>query len=316
MALLEEVGGGGGEEGEGYERRGIYLKGVGERVRGARARRGISRKVLARDSGVSERFLGQLENGKGNISILLLRKVARALDVPMETLVHQGEEAPLEFMVTVAFLRSLRREDLEEAYELLSKRFGHVDALRRSERIALIGLRGAGKSTLGKLLAEHLQVPFIELDRAIEKEAGVSLSVIFDLYGQSGFRRLERQCLDEILEKYPKFVLATSGSLVSEDLTYQRLLATCFTIWLKATPEEHMQRVKAQGDMRPMEGMREAMADLRRILDVRELLYARADTTVDTSTMPLEDSLARMISIVTENRKKVQESNGNGRVVK
>jgi XRE family aerobic/anaerobic benzoate catabolism transcriptional regulator len=179
----------------------------------------------------------------------------------------------------------------------------------------LIGLRGAGKSTLGKLLAENLQVPFIELDRAIEKEAGVSLSVIFDLYGQSGFRRLERQCLDEILEKYPKFVLATGGSLVSEDLTYQRLLATCFTIWLKATPEDHMQRVKAQGDMRPMEGMREAMADLRRILDGRELLYGRADAAVDTSKLSQEKSLARMISVVTENQNTVQNSNGNNRVV-
>lgn len=265
---------------------------------------------------MSERFLAQLENGTGNISILLLREVARALDVPIESLLHEGEEAPLEFMITTAFLRSLRREDLEEAFELLSKRFGHADEGRRSERIALIGLRGAGKSTLGKILAEQLKAEFIELDRVIEKEAGVSLSVIFDLYGQSGFRRLERQCLDQILEKYPSFVMATGGSLVSEHSTYQRLLATCFTIWLKATPEDHMERVKKQGDTRPMAGMREAMSDLRRILDERELLYGRADAVVDTSECAVENCVERLISLVDANRKKVMNSNGNGSGVK
>jgi XRE family transcriptional regulator, aerobic/anaerobic benzoate catabolism transcriptional regulator len=299
------------------ERRGEgYLRGVGERVRGARARRGYTRKVLAKDSGVSERFLAQLENGTGNISILLLREVARALDVPIESLVYEGEEAPFEFMNAVELLQGMPQGDLEEAYDLLLERFGRVDAGRRSERIALIGLRGAGKSTLGKMLAEKLGVEFIELDRVIEKEAGVSLGVIFDLYGQSGFRRLERQCLDQILEKHPRFVMATGGSLVSEHATYQRLLATCFTIWLKATPEDHMERVKKQGDTRPMAGMREAMSDLRRILDGRELLYGRADAMVDTSELALENSLARMIAVVQENQEKSKNSNGNGSGVK
>jgi XRE family aerobic/anaerobic benzoate catabolism transcriptional regulator len=284
-----------------------YLRGVGERVRWARARRGITRKVLARDSGVSERFLGELENGKGNISILLLREVARALNLSIESLVYQGPTPPFELSSMVDFLRELPQAELNEAYELLSQKFGHVDAGARSRRVALIGMRGAGKSTLGKKLAERMNVEFLELDRLIEKKAGVSLSVIFDLYGQNGFRRLERQCLDEVLERYTRFVLATGGSLVSESSTYQRLTSACFTIWLRATPEDHMKRVMEQGDLRPMAGMREAMSDLRRILDVREPLYARADAVVDTSKCELEACVGEMLARVAENQVDVEE---------
>ena len=294
------------EKGEKVERE-EYLRVVGERIRGARARRGISRKVLSKDSGVSERFLAQLETGTGNISILLLREVARALDMPMESLVYQGPNPPFELSNVVAFLRELPQADLNEAYKLLSAKYGHVDAGARSRRVALIGLRGAGKSTLGRKLADRMNVEFIELDRLIEKEAGVSLSVIFDLYGQSGFRRLEQQCLDDILEKFPKFVLATGGSLVSESSTYQRLTAACFTIWLRATPEDHMKRVMEQGDLRPMAGMREAMSDLRRILDVREPLYARADAIVNTSKCELETCVGEMLARVAENQVDVEE---------
>jgi XRE family aerobic/anaerobic benzoate catabolism transcriptional regulator len=243
----------------------------------------MTRKILARDSGVSERYLAQLEGGQGNVSILLLRDIAQALNMQLEALLSEGPEPPIDLLHLTEFLRRLPENELQEARRLLIERFGGVDQAGRYDRIALIGLRGAGKSTLGAKLATRLDVPFLELDRCIEKEAGVSLGVIFELYGQSGFRRLERRCLDDILERTPKFVLATGGSLVSEPATFERLLTTCYTVWLKAAPEDHMQRVVAQGDMRPMADNRESMEDLQRILAVREPLYSKADVAIDTS---------------------------------
>jgi XRE family transcriptional regulator, aerobic/anaerobic benzoate catabolism transcriptional regulator len=269
-----------------------YLKAIGERVRAARARRGMTRKLLARDSGVSERYLAQLETGQGNISILLLRQIASALDIPVELLVLEGPEPPVDLVHTTEFLRRLPPAELGEARRILVQHFGGVDLTARRGRIALIGLRGAGKSTLGASLADRLEVPFLELDRLIEQESGVALSAIFDLYGQSGFRRLERRCLDQVIEHYPRFVMATGGSLVSEPATFERLLTMCFTVWLRATPEEHMQRVIAQGDMRPMNDNRESMSDLRRILEVREPLYRKADLIIDTSGIDVERGVA------------------------
>ncbi|HUI83292.1 MAG TPA: helix-turn-helix transcriptional regulator [Candidatus Binatia bacterium] len=278
-----------------------YLRLVGERVRETRARRGMTRKLLARDSGVSERYLAQLEGGQGNISILLLRQIASALDIPVEALVLQGPEPPVDLVHTTEFLRRLPAAELAEARRLLVQHFGGVDVEARRGRIALIGLRGAGKSTLGAMLADRLEVPFLELDRLIEQEGGVALSAIFDLYGQSGFRRLERRCLDQVIERYPRFVLATGGSLVSEPATFERLLTMCYTVWLRATPEEHMQRVIAQGDMRPMADNREAMSDLRRILEVREPLYRKADLTVETSECRAEQSVEALLRAVRAN---------------
>lgn len=289
---------------------GEYLSLVGNRVRELRARRGMTRKILARDSRVSERYLAQLESGEGNISILLLRQIAAALDTPVESLVFAGAEPGVELVRATEFLRGLRPEELERARDLLLREFGGVDADARRSRIALVGLRGAGKSTLGAMLAEKLDVPFIELDRLIEQEAGVSLGVIFDLYGQSGFRRLERRCLDEVIERFPKFVLATGGSLVSEPGTFDRLLTDCFTVWLRATPEDHMQRVIAQGDRRPMADNREAMSDLQRILAGREKLYGQADVTLETSGFSLEENLERLtkaVSAAEENREPSRE---------
>ena len=267
-----------------------YLRLLGERVRQMRARRGMTRRILARDSGVSERYLAQLESGQGNISILLLRQIAQALDTPLQALVLDGPEPPVDLVHTTEFLRRLPAAELVEARRLLVENFGGVDLDARRGRIALVGLRGAGKSTLGAILADRLEAPFLELDRLIEQESGVSLSVLFDLYGQSGFRRLERRVLDQVIERYPRFVLATGGSLVSEPATFERLLTMCFTVWLRATPEQHMQRVIAQGDMRPMADNRESMSDLRRILDVREPLYRKADATIDTSGGPVEET--------------------------
>ena len=275
-----------------------YLRLVGERVRETRARRGMTRKLLARDSGVSERYLAQLETGQGNISILLLRQIAKALDIPVEALVLEGEEPPVDLVHTTEFLRRLPAAELTQARRLLVQHFGGVDLEARRGRIALIGLRGAGKSTIGAILAGRLEVPFLELDRLIEQESGVSLSAIFDLYGQSGFRRLERRCLDQVIERYPRFVLATGGSLVSEPATFERLLTMCFTVWLRATPEEHMQRVIAQGDMRPMADNRESMSDLRRILEVREPLYGKADVTIDTGRATVDGSAESILQAV------------------
>jgi len=275
-----------------------YLKLLGERVRETRARRGMTRRILARDSSVSERYLAQLETGQGNISILLLRQIAIALDIPLETLVLAGPEPPVDLVHTTEFLRRLPAAEMAEARRLLVQHFGGVDLEARRGRIALIGLRGAGKSTLGATLAERLEVPFLELDRLIEQESGVSLSAIFDLYGQGGFRRTERRCLDQVIERYPRFVLATGGSLVSEPATFERLLTMCFTVWLRSTPEEHMQRVIAQGDMRPMADNRESMSDLKRILEVREPLYRKADMTIDTSTATIEESAELLTKVV------------------
>jgi XRE family aerobic/anaerobic benzoate catabolism transcriptional regulator len=277
-----------------------YLRLLGERVRETRTRRGMTRKILARDSGVSERYLAQLETGQGNVSILLLRQIAQALDTPVQALVLDGPEPPVDLVHTTEFLRRLPATELVEARRLLVEHFGGVDLYARRGRIALIGLRGAGKSTLGAMLADRIEAPFLELDRLIEQESGVSLSVIFDLYGQSGFRRLERRVLDQVIERYPRFVLATGGSLVSEPATFERLLTMCFTVWLRATPEEHMERVIAQGDMRPMADNRESMSDLQRILDVREPLYRKADAIINTGGCSVEESLQGLERAIRE----------------
>ena len=275
-----------------------FLKRLGDRVREARAKRGMTRKILSRDSGVSERYLAQLETGQGNISILLLRQLAAALDMPIETLAHEQPDLSVDFTHALELLRRLGPGELVEARQLLLQRFDTAAETARRGRVALIGLRGAGKSTLGARLAQRLKVPFVELDKEIERASGVSLSVIFDLYGQAGFRRLERQCLAELIARHPSFVLATGGSLVSEPATFEMLLTNCFTVWLTASPAEHMGRVVAQGDMRPMASNREAMSDLRRILKVRSPLYSKADTRVDTAGRSVDESLELLVQAV------------------
>ena len=275
-----------------------YLRRLGDRVRELRARRGMTRRILSRDSRVSERYLAQLETGQGNISILLLRQVAQALDIPMHALLPNGAEQSEELTRATEFLAKLSSEQLQRVREMLLREFNVVDPMARRHRLAIVGLRGAGKSTLGSMLATQFGMPFIELDRVIEQHSGLGLSVIFDLYGQSGFRRLERECLDQVLRHHPRFVLATGGSLVSEAATYERLLSDCFTVWLRATPEDHMQRVIAQGDTRPMSENREAMSELKNILNVREPLYRRADITVDTSSQSLPDTFENLVHAI------------------
>jgi XRE family aerobic/anaerobic benzoate catabolism transcriptional regulator len=277
---------------------GLFLQRLGDRVREARARRGMTRKILARDSGVSERYLAQLESGRGNVSVLLLRQIAQALNLPVDELMREENGRPVELTLIEQFLRRLPVAKLPDVRERLIQEFGATRD-NRDRRIALIGLRGAGKSTLGAELARRLGVPFVELDREVEAEAGTSLHEIFLLHGQGGFRRYERRALERVLENNERCVIATGGSLVSEPATFDLLLATCLTVWLKAAPEEHMARVAAQGDYRPMAGNREAMEDLRRILAGREKLYAQADVTIDTAERTAEatlEELARAIA--------------------
>ena len=270
-----------------------FLHALGERVRDARARRGMTRKILAHDSGVSERYLAQLETGQGNASVLLLQRIAAALNLPVTGLLQEHPEQPAELALIEQFLQRLPAQKLPAVRSQLMRDYAtaHAD---RMQRIALIGLRGAGKSTLGNRLAKELAVPFIELDREVEREAGTSLSEIFLLYGQAGYRRYERRCLEHVIEKNERVVIATGGSIVSEPGTYDLLLSACHTVWLKAQPEEHMARVVAQGDTRPMTGNREAMEDLHRILRGRNALYGRADVTIDTAHRTIEQSLQQL----------------------
>jgi XRE family transcriptional regulator, aerobic/anaerobic benzoate catabolism transcriptional regulator len=253
----------------------------------------MSRKLLADDSEVSERYLAQLEAGQGNVSILLLRQIAAALDLSLTELLGDDSDDAVELALTTQFLKRLPRQKLAAVRSQLMREYGSARD-ERMKRIALIGLRGAGKSTLGSRLARRLAAPFVELDREIEREAGTSLSEIFLLYGQAGYRRYERRCLEKVLEKNERAVIATGGSIVSEPGTYELLLSACFTVWLKAEPEEHMARVIAQGDTRPMAGNDQAMEDLRRILDGRAALYGQADVTVETAGRTPEQSLSAL----------------------
>jgi XRE family aerobic/anaerobic benzoate catabolism transcriptional regulator len=269
-----------------------FLAAMGRRVREARERRGMARKALSRDAGVSERYLAQLEAGEGNASVLLLRNVARALGLPLTELIDAPEH-PVEQRLIRRFLERLPEHRLEDVVFRLMREFGHEESTRK-KRIALIGLRGAGKTTLGAALAAELAVPFVELDREIEREAGISLSEVFLLYGQAGYRRIERRCLERVIEAHPEMVMSVGGGIVSEPETYNLLLLSFFTVWVKTSPGEHMARVVAQGDLRPMQGSAEAMSDLNRILDAREPLYRKADTTLDTSGETPEQSLSRL----------------------
>jgi XRE family aerobic/anaerobic benzoate catabolism transcriptional regulator len=274
-----------------------YLKRVGERVRLARARRGMSRKSLSRASGVSERYLAELERGAGNASLLVLRQIAEALSIAAAALVSDAPERPVDLTLALHQLERLSPAELAEARRLIAQRFGQPGNTVEG-RIALVGLRGAGKTTLGELAAEALAVPFVELDREIERASGMELSEIFALHGQAMFRALERQCLEGIVARFDRAVIATGGSLVTEPATYDVLLSTCFVIWLSAVPEEHMSRVLAQGDLRPMADGPQAMDDLKAILESRTALYAKANATVNTSGKSEAQAFAALLAAI------------------
>jgi len=271
----------------------LFLEQLGQRVRTMRALRGMSRKVLARVSGISERYIAQLESGKGNVSIVLLRRVAGAMGAHLEDLIPTADPAP-DWQVIRDLLRKASPSQIAQAKDALAGSTGAAHKASFSG-IALIGLRGAGKSTLGKILAKKVGWNFVELNREIERENGLSVAEIINLYGQEGFRRLEQTAVQHLLARDELMVLATGGGIVSEPLTFDLILSSFYTIWLKAEPEEHMARVRRQGDLRPMADDRSAMAELRNILLSREPLYARAAAVVDTAGLSVDAAAARLI---------------------
>jgi XRE family aerobic/anaerobic benzoate catabolism transcriptional regulator len=276
-----------------------FLELLGQRVRTTRALRGMSRKVLAKVSGISERYIAQLESGKGNVSIVLLRRVSNAMGAHLEDLIPSTEPAP-DWPVIRDLVRKATPGQVAHAKDILS---GHGNGTSVPKRmsfsgIALIGLRGAGKSTLGKMLAKKIGWNFVELNKEIEAQNGLSVAEIIALYGQEGFRRMEQAALGQLLARNELLVLATGGGIVSEPLTFDLILSSFYTIWLKAEPEEHMARVRSQGDLRPMADDRSAMAELRTILLSREPLYARASAVVDTAGLSVDTAAARLIDAV------------------
>jgi len=279
------------------------LVALGDRVRNLRARRGMTRKAVSLASGVSERHLANLEYGIGNASILVLQQVAQALDSSVAELAGDVSTSSPEWLMIREVLRGRGDAELRQARLALGELFGGAstaesDSARR-RRIALVGLRGAGKSTLGQRLADAMDLPFVELSREIEKTAGCSIREIHDLYGSNAYRRYERRALDETLGLHAEAIIATPGGIVSEPATFNVLLSRCTTVWLQAAPEEHMARVAAQGDTRPMAASREAMDDLRRILAGREAFYAKADHTLDTSGQSVARSVERLRRLVS-----------------
>ncbi len=273
----------------------IFLEQLGQRVRTMRALRGMSRKVLAKVSGISERYIAQLESGKGNVSIVLLRRVSAAMGAHVEDLVPTADTTP-DWLVIRDLMRSATPQQISQAKDVLS---GHASTGAAAfAGIALIGLRGAGKSTLGKLLAKSIGWTFVELNKEIEKQNGLSVAEIIALYGQEGFRRMEQAALAQLLARKELIVLATGGGIVSEPATFDLVLSSFYTVWLKARPEEHMGRVRKQGDLRPMADDRSAMQELRTILASREPLYARASAHVDTAGLTIDEASRRLAETV------------------
>ena len=270
-----------------------FLALLGERTRALRARRGLTRKGLARMAEVSERHLANVEMGVGNASIQFLRQLAQALNCTLAELVGDETASSPEWLMIREILRGRSEPELVQARGALTSIFGApASQAARRQRVALVGLRGAGKSTLGRLLADSWVVPFIELNRQIESVAGSSLSEIHSLYGPTAYRRYEKRALEDTIQRFPRAVIATPGGIVSDPATFNLLLAHCYTVWVRATPEDHMARVQAQGDTRPMAGHAgnaEAMEDLRRILDSRAAYYSKADEVFDTSDKTMED---------------------------
>lgn len=278
-----------------------FLVALGQRVRSLRDRSGITRKALAATTGVSERHLANLEYGKGNVSVLVLEQVATALQCPPAELIGDFTTRSPEWLMIRSLLENCDETTLHMVRLAIGQQLGTLasgDASRA--RIALIGLRGAGKSTLGRMLAEKLDFPFVELSREIEQFAGCTIAEIQDLYGANAYRRYERRALEETIQIYPEAVISTPGGLVADAVNFNLLLSHCTTVWLQANPEDHMQRVIEQGDFRPMAGAREAMDDLKGILSSRESFYSKAHLRLDTSERSLEGTFAALLDLLND----------------
>jgi XRE family aerobic/anaerobic benzoate catabolism transcriptional regulator len=278
-----------------------FLSALGERVRNLRSRRGLTRKAVAQSAAVSERHLANLEYGTGNVSILVLLQVAGALQCSLAELLGDVTTSSPEWLLIRELLEHRDEASLRRIRAAIGELLGTGgDNAARSHRVALVGLRGAGKSTLGQRLADDLGFPFVELSREIEKFAGCSISEIQALYGMNAYRRYERRALEETIQIFPEAIIAVPGGLVSDAATFNQLLAHCTTIWLKAEPEDHMKRVAAQGDLRPMAASKEAMEDLKGILAGRAAFYSKAEFSLDTSRQSLESTFTALRELVRE----------------
>jgi len=276
-----------------------FLSAIGREVRKNRAKRGMTRRQLAQASATSERYLAQIESSAGNPSVSVLRAIARALDLPAAALMPETGARTAALSAILDRLAQVPEREWPELARLIESRVALPGRADRARRIALVGLRGAGKSTLGRMLAQHLGWPFIELDRVVEEEYGASIPDLIEMSGTATFRRQERSALDRVIADHEAAVITTAGGIVANPETYTQLLRRTHTIWVKARPEDHMSRVMAQGDFRPMKQNREAMADLVAILDARRADYARAEAELDTSGDAVEQSFAKLLRVVS-----------------
>jgi len=273
-----------------------FLIALGERLRALRSRRGLTRKALAKLADVSERHLANVESGVGNASIQFLRQITTVLNCTLAEMIGDETATSPEWLMIREILRGRSDEELAKARATLAGMFdAPTSETARRQRVALIGLRGAGKSSLGRMLADHWMVPFVELGREVETLAGCGIAEIHALYGPNAYRRYERRALEDIIQRYPRAVIATPGGIVSDPATYNLLLSHCYTVWVQAAPKDHMARVLAQGDTRPMMGNREAMEDLKNILESRAAFYSKADLSFDTSDMTQEAAYVALL---------------------
>jgi len=274
----------------------LLLDHLGKTLRARRSALGLTHSELAERSGLSVRFLSDLEAGRGNISVSRLASVAAALALPLDRLFAGELDAPADDSRKELIAECAALDD-SEVLEALSWLRARRRTGRRHEKIALVGLRGAGKTSLGKAVAKKLGVTFVELDKEIENAAGMPLSDIFGFHGEPYYRRLEREQVRAAVSRRGRAIIATGGGIVSDPESYELLRQSCFTIWLEATPDDHWARVVAQGDHRPMKGKPQAMAELRAILTARRDLYAKAHARVDTTSLGIKASTAALVRL-------------------
>jgi len=277
-----------------------FLAAIGREVRRNRAKRGMTRRQLAQASETSERYLAQIESGSANPSVSVLRAVAQALDLPASALLPETGTRPAALSAIIDLLAQVRESELPALGKEIQTRVARLENADRGRRIALVGLRGAGKSTLGRMLAQHLGWPFIELDRVVEEDYGASIPDLIEMAGTATFRRHERAALERVIAAHEAAIITTAGGIVADPETYSLLLRRAHTVWIKARPEDHMSRVMAQGDFRPMAQNRRAMSDLVAILDARRADYSRAEAEIDTSGDAVEQSFAKLLQVTAE----------------